>query len=539
MIDKNPFSQTYGCFDRSYHHYKSKSFVNSMMQCYGMILAKIYSLNLEKNPWYHDEQIKRLALASVRFTIATSRKDGSCDEHYLGEDSHVARVFSLISSLYVLLEFPEIRLHIGDYERMNRMLQWPDRHPESEIIANHIAGTILMYLLASKYFNKDYSPIVKKWVQRLSNAQHEEGWFLEYDGCDLGYQTLNNLFLFQAVRLINENGSAEKEFIKSELERMYAKSVAFLSEFITPDGTLPSGFGSRNSSHLFINGFVPFSDADKKIQHLIGKFAENYLNGTIERIEDDTFAFFPLIDSCLTALGSLDLSTKQRLNTIYSGFKEKIKESRTKDYINDIKIRGFPQSGFYILFNSYFSAFISTKPMMVVEIFDGDQLEYRTMGCSFLIETNELKIVKGTTSELLSVEFPEHQCAIVMKGNIREEQNEILNPPKHLALLFFGLFANSSLIKKILKNLLIKRIVRKKKAVIGKFDYKIMMSLKNPDGKERKNKLAIKAENSFQFIKEPKKIIRYDDFIKSEKYVPSNGYYCQKKYLSEYKKDSG
>ena len=67
LVDKNPISQTFGCFDRDYHHYKSKSFVNSMMQCYGMFLARIFNLKHESNPFYQDSQLKRIAL-SIRFT---------------------------------------------------------------------------------------------------------------------------------------------------------------------------------------------------------------------------------------------------------------------------------------------------------------------------------------------------------------------------------------------------------------------------------------------------------------------------------------
>ena len=532
LVDKNPISPTFGCFDRGYHHYKSKSFVNSMMQCYGMILGKVYNLFFKSNSFYKDEQIKRLALASVRFTIVASRMDGSCDEHYLGEDSHVARVFSLISILSILDEFPEIAIPESDLKKLQRMIAWPSKNPETAIIGNHIAATILMYLLAQKYFQIDYSTIIKNWVKKLKSIQNPEGWFIEYDGCDLGYQTLSNLFLLKSLVLFKDRHEPEDLDIENDLEQMYLKSIAFLCQFITPDGTLPAGFGSRNTSHLFIYGFLPFIGVDNRIKCIIETFEKNYINGIIEKMEDDTFEFFPLIDLSLAISDSIDNSIIQSMLAKFIESSHEIIDKRTQDAPNKWKIITFNESGFYFISNNKFSLWIATRPVMAIELFKENILEYRDMGASFHLKYTSNKIKCATMAEVYSIEFSMDKGEILMKGKIREIKKELLNPLKHIVLLLIGLFSSISFIKKIIKTLFIKKIVNRNHPIIGEFYRKVRI---NDNPKDRGPKADLKILNmhdEFLFKKKPEKIKIYKDFTKNLKYVPSNGFYTEKNFLS-------
>jgi len=531
LVDKNPISSTFGCFDRAYHHYKSKSFTNTMMQCYGMILAEVYNINVKSNPFYKDEQIKRLALASVRFTISASRKDGSCDEHYLGEDSQIARVFSLISIFLILDKFPETAMSESDSQKLQCLINWINKNPEDAIIGNHIAATILMYVLANKYFDGHYSANIKKWVKKLKSIQNDEGWFIEYDGADLGYQTLSNLFLLKTITLFKKRNKLEDKEITEDLEQLYLKSMAFLSQFITPDGTLPANFGSRNTSHLFIYGFLPFIDGDHRIKSIIEKFEINYINGNIERMEDDTFAFFPLIDFCLSISEPIDYTWMQTISGKYIDILQETIEKRTQEITNGLKIITFSESGFYIIKNNNFSLWIATKPVMAIECFKENQLNYRDMGYSYLLIDKTDQIKRCTMAEVYLIEFSIEKGEISMKGKIREIKKDLLSPLKQIMLLLAGLFSSARFIKKLIKKFFIKKIVNRNHPIIGEFYRKIRINLHSKDEVSKSDLLSLDIHDDVLFKRKPKKMISYKDFIKNIKYVPSNGFYSEKRFL--------
>ena len=52
LQDRNEFSNTYGCFDRNYWHYKTRDFPSAMSQEYTLVLALAYSVNFDKNIYY-------------------------------------------------------------------------------------------------------------------------------------------------------------------------------------------------------------------------------------------------------------------------------------------------------------------------------------------------------------------------------------------------------------------------------------------------------------------------------------------------------
>ena len=91
-------------------------------------------------------------------------------------------------------------------------------------------------------------------LDRLLSWQNEEGWFQEYEGCDLGYQTLTISFLAW-IYDINPN-----EKIKKSLSRAFD----FISNFIHPDGSFGGEYGSRNTYCFFPHGFELISKMETR-----------------------------------------------------------------------------------------------------------------------------------------------------------------------------------------------------------------------------------------------------------------------------------
>ena len=66
MIDKNKYSETYGCFDREFWHYRTVDFPCGMNQEFCLPLAMAYKHPFPNNPYYQVERLKELVIASIR-----------------------------------------------------------------------------------------------------------------------------------------------------------------------------------------------------------------------------------------------------------------------------------------------------------------------------------------------------------------------------------------------------------------------------------------------------------------------------------------
>jgi hypothetical protein len=96
--------------------------------------------------------------------------------------------------------------------------------------------------------------------QRLAQVlswQNPEGWFQEYEGCDLGYHTLT-ISCLARIYEFNPN---------NRLKDAIAKAVILASYFIHPDGSYGGEYNSRNTYNFFPHGF-----------ELVGKWLPESLN---------------------------------------------------------------------------------------------------------------------------------------------------------------------------------------------------------------------------------------------------------------------
>jgi hypothetical protein len=96
MVDGNPFSPTYGCFDRSFWHYKTAAFASGMYQEFVLPLALIYGHRFPDGERFtHTSRLRELVVAGIRFADHSSHRDGSCDDYFPHEHALGATAFSL------------------------------------------------------------------------------------------------------------------------------------------------------------------------------------------------------------------------------------------------------------------------------------------------------------------------------------------------------------------------------------------------------------------------------------------------------------
>lgn len=272
LVDRNPFSKTYGCFDRNYWHYKIIDFPSGMNQAYVLALALVYKNRLKDNPYFNVKRIKELVVAGIDFMIRSSHRDGSCDDYYPYERALGATSFSLYAATeaYMVLGLDDKRFRDFFIKRG----RWILKNDEPVPLANHQAGTALalynVYLITK---DKTFLAAARKRVRRTISLQSPEGWFQEYGGCDPGYLTATIDFL-------------SKYFIKSgdkSVLKPIDKAIRFASFFVHPDGSYAGEYGSRGTFDYLPAGFEIMRSSSIPA----GKIADVCLEG----IKDKKHAF--------------------------------------------------------------------------------------------------------------------------------------------------------------------------------------------------------------------------------------------------------
>ncbi|HXG93436.1 MAG TPA: hypothetical protein VNN73_13900 [Blastocatellia bacterium] len=244
LLDRNPHSPTYGCFDRNFWHYRIIDFPSGMAQELALPLALAYKLDIPNNPFYQQAVIKDWVEAAILYAARSAHRDGSCDDYFPNERAGGAAAFSLFACIesYSLLGLNN-PVAIGFFMRR---ADWLAHHHESGRLSNHQALIALCLELLSRLLKtKEWDEAKEQRIERVLAWQSDEGWFQEYEGCDPGYHTLT---LWCLTRLYELNPTAK---LKDAIER----AVRVASEFIHPDGSYGGEYGSRNTYNYFPHGF--------------------------------------------------------------------------------------------------------------------------------------------------------------------------------------------------------------------------------------------------------------------------------------------
>src|SRR4030042_779998 len=109
----------------------------------------------------------------------------------------------------------------------------------------------------------------RRLVDELAGLRHPEGWFQEYEGCDLGYQTVTLEFLARCQA-------------KAPSERLWGllkDNLEFLRPFLHPDGSLGGEYGSRNTYNFYPGGFALLSTRLPQAAEMLGGFFQGLESG--------------------------------------------------------------------------------------------------------------------------------------------------------------------------------------------------------------------------------------------------------------------
>lgn len=245
LLDRTPVSPTYGCFDRSYWHYRIMDFPCGMSQEFVLPLALAWSLDLPDNPYRGSVAIRQWIEAGMRFAARSSHADGSCDDYYPYERATGAAAFSL----FAILEAARI-IGLGPDKEIDEFLvrraRWLAAHRESGQLSNHEALIVAcLQGTVERLGSTDFEGAIKDRLARLLSWQSGEGWFSEYGGADPGYLSLTIGLLADLDRRRPDLG----------LRPRLSRAIHFFAEFVHPDGTVGGEYTSRATLNFFPHGF--------------------------------------------------------------------------------------------------------------------------------------------------------------------------------------------------------------------------------------------------------------------------------------------
>ena len=277
LMDRNPHSPTYGCFDRTFWQYKVIDFPAGMSQEFVYPLALAYDCDLSENIYYRQPIIKEWVKAGIEYACFSGHRDGSCDDYFPYERAAGATAFSFLafleSTILLDLQHPQ---KVLDF--FGRRADWLAKHQESGRLTNHQALIVLCLELAGRLLKTDrWKLSQKKRLDLVFAWQNPEGWFIEYEGCDPGYHTLT----ISCLARLNELQPSKK------LKQAIASAVELAAEFIHPDGSYGGEYTSRNTYNFFPHGFELVGKWLPKALNINDRFLQGLANGLGSCYGDD------------------------------------------------------------------------------------------------------------------------------------------------------------------------------------------------------------------------------------------------------------
>ena len=268
LFDVDQSNESYGSGDRFHWAWSLIDFGNGTFQGASHGFARLWKAKLwpyKTSSSVFFRRINSLFLA----TKYLQRKDGSLEESFPNESSFCVTslvCFDLICTLELLKEDVEKTQYFEWMNIVEKMIRFLEINDESHaLISNHLAtasaALFKWYKLTGEINSKKRG---KVFLERIIRNQSKEGWFVEYEGFDAGYQSLCTHYLAEIHRLFPDLGLFEP----------LKRSIRFLNHFAHPDGSFGGIYGSRCTRFYYPSGISFLSKEIEEAKEL-NKFLIN------------------------------------------------------------------------------------------------------------------------------------------------------------------------------------------------------------------------------------------------------------------------
>lgn len=409
--------------------------------------------NDETGKYRNNKSILEWVTAAIDYWIKIQNRNGSFNQFFPNEQSVGTTYYTLSAVLYA---YENIKDHINGEMKSgmkNAISKAADfvfnNDEEYAIISNHIALFAYVNLKLGNMLNDSrFKEKAFKQLDLIFKNQSPEGWFLEYEGADPGYQTQCIYYLSECYLLTGDNTILAKTMRSIE---------DFLVYFFHPDGLFGGEYGSRNTEIIYPAGFEILKEKIRICREITRFIHENISNGklvSLDSMDDENL---------------IRLSTNYLIASQYAGKHTIAENSDLQLPFNNSHIeKDFQETGLVVRGNDKYYSIMNFKKGGIIKVYDkkDKKLVYEDNG--YFFEINNTVV----TNQMLQDTLP-----VIDKSEIRfdscfyEVLGEMLTPAKNIVLRMLALTLLRSL---SVTNLFRKLLVRK--AFTGKKKYHIRLS---------------------------------------------------------------
>lgn len=452
LMDREAFSPTAGCCDRTYWAWKFVDFPGARFQEALCAFGFLYATKIEGNQFYRNPRMLEWIELGLRFWRSIQHRDGSFDEAYPFERSLAATAFT---TFYIgeALEF------LGDdlpresraetTETMRRAGQWLERNDETHgFLSNHLAAAAAaLYHVYRLTGDEAFARRSRYFLDKVLDRQSSEGWYEEYGGADPGYQTHGSFYLARLWRL-----SGDERLMKS-----LRRSMTFLAHFIHPDGSLGGEYASRNTQTYYPAAFEMLATHDavaawiaETMRHAVTSGAAASLRGV------DVYNFFPCLNNLIFAY----LACVERGARCHLAMEE---PSRESEFV------WFPQAGLARVRHDSYDAYVGTAKGGVIKVFDRARRKLVYSDCGYIGRLNDGCLI-ATQYQDCARPIEVESDRIEVEGEFREVTRPTMTPLSFVAFRLFTIsLGRLAGLGRWLKRRLVKVLIHDQRAVRLRF----------------------------------------------------------------------
>ena len=427
LYNLDPISETYGVGDRKFWAWKTIDFPNSTFQSGVTSLAiSILKRNCNDLDFY-----LKLIDGIVHAIGKTSNKNFSLNESFPNENSYCVTAlvaFDVLFSIDLLNDVLTPKKKDEYIKIVSPHITYLKEHDEKHaFISNHLATAAAALFFWTHLTKKDEIEY-QKILNKIYSKQSSEGWYTEYEGPDIGYQTLCTHYL-STIYLKSRN---------EQLGDSLKKSLRFIRYFLHPDHTIGGLYASRNTEVYYPGGICAlsehFEDAAIIASHMkVG--VEN--NNTLLPQDIDADNYIPLLNSY--AYASLFEETLPKTAKLFY---------ETPNQIN------FEKCGIELYSNNNYFSIFNYKKGGVLKIFDlnSNNCVYESGGLMFYHKNKKLTTQRYNNSITLSFNRTFLFPLYTYKESYPSSFHTIII--RLLSIFFFKSVGLSELFKKVVVKLL-------------------------------------------------------------------------------------
>lgn len=452
FLDRNTASSTYGCFDRKYWGWRIGDMPNASVQ-YGIYPLTWLWKNDTTGKYKGNKNLLEWIAAAINYWIKIQNKNGSFNQFFPNEQSVGTTYYTLLAVLYAfenIKDFIDNELKVRIENAIAKSSDFVLKNDEEyAIISNHIALFAYVNLKLDRIRNDSrFKEKALKQLDTVFENQSTEGWFMEYEGADPGYQTQCIHYLSECYLLTEDSQIVDK--IKKGIEE-------FLIYFFHPDGSFGGEYGSRNTEIIYPAGFEILKEKISACNEIAKFIRKNIREGK------------------LVSLDSLDDENLLRLATNYLLASEYADRQVLEDngsfslpFNNNQIEKDFNEAGIVIRGNDKYYSIMNFKKGGIIKVFDKERKRLAYEDNGYFFEINGSVVTNQMMQDTLPVM---NKSEIILNSCFYGVLSEMPTPATNIVLRLMALTFFRSL---FITNLFRKLLVRK--AFTGKTRYDIRLN---------------------------------------------------------------